>query len=91
MQRLFDVRLIRPSSLRHLALFSLSSFFVFTHSFGANDATILPAKCHSRVYHRRKDDLERRIFRDTKENVSRRSGLIIRFRGAKREDERRLC
>jgi len=83
MQRLFKVP-IRPLSSPRFALLSLPPLLRTLSARTTNAPVTSPAKCHSRV-HRRRKDLERRVFRGTKGNVSRRSGLIIRFRGAERE------
>lgn len=75
--------------------FALSLRFLRSLS-GENDGaakgvprTTSPAKYYSRVFRcRRERTAVERIFRDTKGNVSRRSGLIIRFHEA--EKGRRL-
>lgn len=73
---------LSPAIWLHFFSFSVSFLFALFW----REATIV-----GEMLLARREDLERRIFRDTKGNVSRRSGLIIRFRGAdERRKERRL-
>lgn len=87
MQRLFEVRPFRPFSRRLVLLFLLlflprrPSLFSLLFALFRREAALANYIAGEMLLARR-EDLERRIFRDTKGNVSRRSGLIIRFRGA---------
>ena len=95
MQRLFEVRLsfFSPFSFTFSSspsLLSSVSLFAFIRSLSAWSGGIRDYIA-SEILFARRENLERRIFRDTKGNVSRRSGLIIRFRGAGREKRSDDC